>query len=470
MVLKCGKTGRLFFSAQEAQDYAEAFGAAYANFDEVSADTKCWVCVETGRPCYTEKEMENYKRRDPEAKTFEEKTIQFLIDKQKEKDKNNAQKNKFLDSVNQTKLTTLTEVKGHGQVRAAKALHFTGNTSVKNAEEWIEQNKDDPDIDKLTDEMCEALVGKVDVEMSQPMEVDEPDDRKPGDPNPPEIKEKINQDLLKQVMEMGFDEMKAEKALYVTDNQGVEFAVNWLGEHGEDADIELPMKKPKPAPPPPPEKPKLSPEEAAAKAAELQKQIKERKEAAAKVDEKEKEKNRIAMTKAMQENQAKLQEEERKRDIEQRKREEAAHAAHKAQLKEQMRLDYIERFGCEPPEEDEQAKAKEKPKKDQVAFFLNKLKKDYKDTNREGLKTCLTTLRVYIKNLQDNPQEDKFKSIKVENKAFQTRIAPFEGCLDLLDVLGFENEGAVLKQRKSVPDGFLCGTAIKFIDLILAQL
>lgn len=470
MVLKCGKTGRLFFSAQEAQDYAEAFGAAYANFDEVSPDTKCWICVETQRPCYTEKEMENYKRRDPEAKTFEEKTIQYLIDKQKEKDKKNATKNKFLDSVNQTKLQTLSEIKGHGQVRAAKALHFTGNKSVKDAEAWIEANKDDPDIDKLTDEMCEEFVGKADVDMSEPMEVDEPDERKPGDPNPPEVKEKINQDLLKQVMEMGFDEMKAEKALFITDNQGVEFAVNWLGEHSEDADFELPLKKPKPAPPPPPEKPKMSPEEAAAKAAELQKQIRERKEAAAKVDEKEKEKNRILSTKAMQETQAKLEEEEKKRAREQMKREEEEHAAHAAQLKEQLRLDYIERFGCEPPEEDAQAKVKEKPKKDQVAFFLNKMKKDHKDTNKDGLKTCLTTLKLYIKNLQENPQEPKFKIIKVENKAFQSRVAPIEGTLDLLDILGFENKGDVLEQRKSVPDGFLCGVAIKFIDLILGQL
>merc|ERR1719316_1252763 len=111
MVLKCGKTGRLFFSAQEAQDYAEAFGAAYANFDEVSPETKCWVCVETGRPCYTEQEMANYKRRDPEAKTFEEKTIQYLMEKQKEKAKATEGRDRFFASVNQSKLTAMTEVK-----------------------------------------------------------------------------------------------------------------------------------------------------------------------------------------------------------------------------------------------------------------------------------------------------------------------------------------------------------------------
>merc|ERR1719414_1697705 len=80
-----------------------------------------------------------------------------------------------------------------------------------------------------------------------------PDDRKPGAPNPPEIKEKVNQDLKAQVMEMGFSELRAEKALYKTDNAGLEHAVNWLTEHLEDPNIDLPLRKPAP---PAPDKPK----------------------------------------------------------------------------------------------------------------------------------------------------------------------------------------------------------------------
>jgi len=49
-----------------------------------------------------------------------------------------------------------------------------------------------------------------------------PDDRKVGDPNLPEVKEKVNQELLKQVMEMGFNEVKAENALYKTDSASLE--------------------------------------------------------------------------------------------------------------------------------------------------------------------------------------------------------------------------------------------------------
>merc|ERR1711972_847230 len=158
--------------------------------------------------------------------------------------------------------------------------------------------------------------------------------------------------------------------------------------------------------------------------------------------------------------------------MEQMKREKEEHEKHRAELKERLRQDYIERFGKEPPpEEEEKEKAiKEKSAKDQVAFFLNKLKKTYKDTDKEGLKTCLTTLRIYVKNLQDNPQDPKFKKLKLENKAFQTRIAPYDGAIGFLDAMGFENKGDCLEQRKSIPDGWLCGDAIKFLDLMISQL
>merc|ERR1719324_1428985 len=103
------------------------------------------------------------------------------------------------------------------------------------------------------------------------------------------------------------------------------------------------------------------------------------------------------------------------------KREKEESERHRAELKEKLRQDYIERFGCEPPDEEEEKEkaVKEKSAKERVAFYLQKLKKNYKDSIPEGLKTCLSTLKVYIKNLQDNPQDPKFKKLKLENKAFQ---------------------------------------------------
>lgn len=476
MILKCSKTGRLFFNADEATEHAEAFGKEYANFEEVSLDTKVWVCAENGRSAFSEAEVERLKRRDPDCKTFEEKTVAYLMELQKQKDAAAKRKEAFFDSVNQKLLMALTEAKGFGRVRSAKALHFTKETgTLAAAEAWLGEHADEAGLDKLDDEFLDS-VGSADVAMPDPsgdatMADAAPveDTRKPGDPNPPEVKEKVNRELVQQIIDMGFTELRAEKALYKTDNAGLEYAVNWLAEHAEDADIDLPVL---PAPPAPPPKPKLSPEEAAAKAEELQKKIRQRKAEEEKLSEKEKERMRIEGTKMMVEANEKLKEEERKRALEQQRREKEEHEKHRAELKERLRQDYIERFGCEPPpEEEEKEKAiKEKSSKDQLVHWLNKLKKDYKDTDAAGLKTCLTTLKTFIKNLQDNPTDAKFKRIKVDGKAFQSRVAPYNGAIEVLDVMGFEDKGEVLEQRKSVPDGWLCGNAIKFIDLMIGQL
>jgi len=480
MILKCSKTGRLFFTTEEAQEHAEAFGKEYANFEEVSTDTKVWVCVETGRTAYTESDISRVKLRDPDSKTWEEKNVAYLLELQKKKEEAGIRKDRFYASVDQKKLELLSMVKGHNRTRAAKALHFTKDVgTIEAAEKWIGEHAEDADVDKLAEEFLDSVatvaasgsgdVVMADVDADVVMADAEPDDRKPGDPNPPEIKEKVNQELLKQVVEMGFDEMKAEKALYKTDNASLEHAVNWLAEHEKDADIDLPLKKP---PPPPPEKPKMSKEEAEAKARELQEKLRIKRLQEEKLSEREKERMRIESTKMMVEASQKLKEEEAQRAIEQRNREKEAHDKHKAELKEKLRQDYIERFGCEPPDEaEEQAKAlKEKSSKDQVAHWLSSLKKKYKDDNPEGLKTCLSTLKVYIKNLMENPQDPKFKKLKLDNKAFQSRIAPYEGAVEFLDVMGFEKKADCLEQRKSIPDGWLCGNALKFIDLILGQI
>merc|ERR1740121_3492605 len=92
--------------------------------------------------------------------------------------------------------------------------------------------------------------------------------------------------MLKEVLEMGFSELRAEKALYNTDNASVVHGVNWLGEHGEDEDIDLPLRKP------PPPKPKMSKEEAEAKALELQKKLREKRAQEEKISDRDKEKMR----------------------------------------------------------------------------------------------------------------------------------------------------------------------------------
>lgn len=47
--------------------------------------------------------------------------------------------------------------------------------------------------------------------------------------------------LLLSLTEMGFSEARATRALYHTGTDSIEVAVNWLGEHAEDGDIDTPL-------------------------------------------------------------------------------------------------------------------------------------------------------------------------------------------------------------------------------------
>jgi ATPase subunit of ABC transporter with duplicated ATPase domains len=46
-------------------------------------------------------------------------------------------------------------------------------------------------------------------------------------------------------------------------------------------------------------------------------------------------------------------------------------------------------------------------------------------------------LHTYIKNIVDNPTEEKFRSINMENKAYKAKVKPFIGGKSLLLALGF---------------------------------
>jgi len=55
------------------------------------------------------------------------------------------------------------------------------------------------------------------------------------------VTELVNKEIMAQLVEMGFPEVRAEKGLWLTGNESLENAVNWLAEHSEDADIDVPL-------------------------------------------------------------------------------------------------------------------------------------------------------------------------------------------------------------------------------------
>jgi len=48
----------------------------------------------------------------------------------------------------------------------------------------------------------------------------------------------VNKDLVQQLLDCGFSKVVSEKALYLTGNNSVDKAMDWISEHQEDADFQ----------------------------------------------------------------------------------------------------------------------------------------------------------------------------------------------------------------------------------------
>jgi len=169
MVIKCEKTGKLFFSEKDAKLHSEDTG--YSDFAQVSLEEKVWECVETGKICFNEQQMDMHKRRVPEAKTWNEKTVADLRDATKAKE--------------------------------------AGVTDMETEEDMLLRQAGKAPKNKGKEKAVEPPV--------------------------------VTKEVVEQLVDMGFSELRAQKALVKTSNAGIEGAINWLTEHLEDADIDDPI-------------------------------------------------------------------------------------------------------------------------------------------------------------------------------------------------------------------------------------
>lgn len=203
---------------------------------------------------------------------------------------------------------------------------------------------------------------------------------------------------------------------------------------------------------------------------------KEKKAKEEKEMEKIREVERIRSGKEMAIQKQKLDEAERKRAVDERVREKREDENAKAKIKEKLDQDRRERRRAqglpeEPSEEEkrrdaeraEVQRAEEEKKKafsfvkpisviDKVRKTLLVMKKASGSGGDETFKTCLSTILKYIVNVNSNPDEDKFRTIKLSNPAFIARVSSLEGSLDVLMAAGFvkvtTEEGEVLNMAK----------------------
>lgn len=66
------------------------------------------------------------------------------------------------------------------------------------------------------------------------------------------------------------------------------------------------------------------------------------------------------------------------------------------------------------------------------ALMIYTLNKD-----KDKVKVCVDTIVKYLDNILGNPDEEKFRKIRVSNKAFSERIAPLRGTEEFLQAAGF---------------------------------
>ncbi|KAJ6810006.1 chromatin assembly factor 1 subunit A-B-like [Iris pallida] len=71
---------------------------------------------------------------------------------------------------------------------------------------------------------------------------------------------------------------------------------------------------------------------------------------------------------------------------------------------------------------------------------LRSLKQNHKDEDAK-LKRAFQTLLTYVGNVARNPDEDKFRKIRLNNQTFQDRIGSLQGGIEFLEQCGFQKEG-----------------------------
>ncbi|XP_055813004.1 uncharacterized protein LOC129882646 isoform X4 [Solanum dulcamara] len=319
----------------------------------------------------------------------------------------------------------------------------------------------------------------------------------------------INRGLVSELEAMGFSEAQATKALCssghavsvdklnvillrlscvgqaqvkqitLIGNSSLEAAVNWIIDHEDEAYIdEMPMV---PVDIIETSTPTFDSEQAKLKAQELRERARKRREEEEKKLEKEREKERIRAGKERLATKRMAEENERKHFEAQRKTEKEEVRRARERIRQKLQQDMVLLANAERRAtlgsslnsgtslksiKTSEQETKNPLKVDSAALSGNLI------TNKEVLMECLRSLRrqhkeedakvqrayntllVYVRNIVSNPDDGKFRKIRLSNPAFQARVGIFKEGVQFLELCGFERveEGDFLVLRKEKAD------------------
>ncbi|GKU97665.1 hypothetical protein SLEP1_g10779 [Rubroshorea leprosula] len=262
----------------------------------------------------------------------------------------------------------------------------------------------------------------------------------------------VDKKLLEELELMGFPTARATRALHYSGNASLEAAVNWVVEHENDPDVDqMPMvpvnskvEEPKPS---------LTPEEVKLKAQELRERAHKKKEEEEKRMEREREKERIRVGRELLEAKRIEEENERKRLLALRKAEKEEEKRAREKIRQKLEEDKAERrrrLGLPPEDpavvkpsspvvEEKKSSLPVRPatKAEQMRECLRSLKQSHKDEDAK-VKRAFQTLLTYIGNVAKNPDEEKFRKIRLTNQTFQDRVGSLNGGIEFFELCGFE--------------------------------
>mmetsp|Transcript_15553 Transcript_15553/g.25940 ORF Transcript_15553/g.25940 Transcript_15553/m.25940 type:complete len:404 (+) Transcript_15553:434-1645(+) len=336
------------------------------------------------------------------------------------------------DNLDPKSIQTLTESMGFSLLRAQKGLLHANGGTVEAAVEWLLKHQDDDDIDHP--------IPKGPIQIAQSY--------------------KCN-DCGKILSNMANLEMHANKTGHADFEESTDVA------------------------------PTMTPEQKAKKIAEIKELLKTKRaerEEIEKVDDIDREIQRRSMGKEMAKTKEQMDADARKREAVVRKREKDSFKRERERLRAEIARDKAERIankgklstrlgvggykpdgvqyeaggeGAESAEaaDVEQKKPKAKISPAKIDDYIKTIS-SYRAGGDGG--KCLKMLILYVGNVVDHPDEDKFKRLSV-GKAFKTKIKPFVGAKQLLIAVGFyPNEtGTVLVLKEGADTQLLADTDAK---------
>jgi len=303
----------------------------------------------------------------------------------------------------------------------------------------------------------------------------------------------VTKEVVDQLVEMGFTEVRAQKALVKTSNAGIEGAINWLTEHLEDADIddadfgEFQVKTQDELGQMAAEAMSgmgsgLTAEEKKAKLDEMLAKARAKKLGTSVEEEKQKERARRDDGKKTVQSKRDLEDEQRKRDMEARKREKREFEEEKAKLREKLAADREEKIKNgllkpaapkkegetvplsragpppEPPKPKKPMTEREKEAMEQMAAMSGS-KRNYEEDalsledataklcahSDTKVRPALDLMQKMVANIAKGPVEEKYRKLRLSNAKVGEGLVFVPGARQYLVALGWriiaEEEG-----------------------------